>query len=235
MAELDTLMIASAAFVGSHLFLSHPLRGLLVRMMGDGGFRLLYSLVAFGTFGWMIHAFLAVPATSPAAVPGDVAWAVGSAAMWFATLLLVGSFIGNPALPAPPGIAAASARRDPIGVLAITRHPMMWSFAIWALVHLLLWQTPENRIFAGALLILALVGSLGQDAKKSRLMGDAWATWKRRTGFVPFAAQMTRRTGWHTAWPGWGTLIVATLMWLLMSWAHSPLGARVAAGVWRWL
>ena len=76
-------------------------------------------------------------------------------------ILFVGSFVGNPALPGAPRVSA------PSGVFAITRHPMMWGFALWAIVHLIVVATPKALLFDGAILFLALVGSVGQDRKKA--------------------------------------------------------------------
>ena len=233
MSEIGTLVLACAAFVGSHFLLSHPLRRPLVGMMGEGQFRGLYSLVALGTFGWMLVAWNAVPASMPAYLPSDALWIAATFAMWLASVMLAGSFFGNPALPAPG--AQQAALRNPVGVFAITRHPMMWSFAIWAVVHMLLWPTPENHVLSTTILILALVGALFQDGKKAQVMGDAWRGWSRRTAFVPFAGQIGGRLKWGAAWPGAIALGLGTLLWLLLSWAHTALGARLEAGIWRWL
>lgn len=232
MSALTQLTVACAAFVGTHLLLSHPLRMGLVKSLGLRRFMGLYSLVALATFGWIIWAWLHVPASNPAWLAGDLAWGVASGVMLLASILLVGSFNRNPALPSPD--AATAVHRNPVGVFAITRHPMMWSFALWALVHLALWPTPENHILSTAILALALLGSAGQDRKKAVLMGDAWRGWCQRTAFFPFAGQLTGRIGWAATWPGMGTLIGGILLWLAATWAHMPLGARVAAGIWRW-
>ncbi|HVL29304.1 MAG TPA: NnrU family protein [Sphingomicrobium sp.] len=42
-------------FVGLHFLLSHPLRAPLVRAVGEGAFRGIYSLIAILTFGLMIY------------------------------------------------------------------------------------------------------------------------------------------------------------------------------------
>lgn len=233
MTDIGNLAVACAAFVGSHFLLSHPLRAPLARAMGEGGFRTLYSLVALATFGWILWALAAVPPGMPAWLAGDAGWIAASAAMWFASILLVGSFIGNPALPTPG--AAVMAMRNPVGVFAITRHPMMWSFAIWAVVHMLIWPTAEGHILSTAILILALGGALGQDMKKAALMGDAWRGWTRRTAFVPFSGQVGGRIPLGAAWPGSLVLIAGTLLWLALTWLHTPLGSRMEAGIWRWL
>ena len=75
---------------------------------------------------------------------------------------------------------------DPTGVFAITRHPMMWSFAIWAIVHLMRRRHAKALVFDGAILFLALAGAAGQDRKKARLLGEAWHEWTAQTAFVPF-------------------------------------------------
>lgn len=236
MAPLATLSTAAASFVASHLLLSHPFRRPLVRAVGEGSFRLIYSVIALATLLWTVSSYRAVPATPPAFVPGDTAWAIASAAMWVASVLLIGSLRRNPAMPAPGALEAS--RRNPAGVYAITRHPMMWSFAIWALVHLAIWPTPENHILTTAILLLALLGSAGQDSKKARLhgaMSDGWRLWRSRTAYWPFGAQMARRLPWRAAIPSMAVLLAGTLLWLIATWAHTPLGARVAAGIWRWV
>ena len=62
-------------------------------------------------------------------------------------LAWAGSLIGNPALPTP--MAQAQARAEPKGVFKVTRHPMMWGFALWALSHIVLWWSVRTLIVAG--------------------------------------------------------------------------------------
>ena len=45
-----------AAFIATHLLLSHPLRQPLAKRLGGKAFQGLYSLVALATFGGMIWA-----------------------------------------------------------------------------------------------------------------------------------------------------------------------------------
>ena len=44
------LILATAAFVGSHFWMSHALRANMVRRFGEGGFAIIYSLVSFALF-----------------------------------------------------------------------------------------------------------------------------------------------------------------------------------------
>ena len=105
--EYANLVAAALAFVGSHFALSHPLRGALVKRFGPGGFLAVYSLVAIGTFVWMIFAFRAIPAQDSVLWngSGDGPWGLATGLMLAASVLMVGSFIGNPALPQPDAAA----------------------------------------------------------------------------------------------------------------------------------
>ena len=160
---LASLLAASIAFVGTHFALSHPLRAPIVARMGEGGFLILYSVVAFATLGWMIVAFRAAPQVDLAG-SGEAGWIVATVLTLPALVLFLGSLWKNPALP-NPGTAQAI-DRAPTGVFAVTRHPMMWGFAIWAIVHLIVVGTVKAMFLDGAILFLALVGGAAQDSKK---------------------------------------------------------------------
>jgi uncharacterized membrane protein len=77
--------------VGTHFLLSHPLRRPLVARLGEAGFAALYSLVAFATLGATVWAYLRAPVTTPWWDAGDGLWAVATAAMLVASVLLMGS------------------------------------------------------------------------------------------------------------------------------------------------
>ena len=223
--ELAHLIAAALAFVGSHFALSHPLRPALVRRLGKRGFLGLYSLVAVATFGWMVLAFRMVPPQPVLPWNGNTAplWFVATVLMLAASVLLVGSFKGNPALPQPN--AKALALHRPKGVFKITRHPMMWSFALWTLAHVLVSPAARVIVLSGAIAFLALIGAHMQDRKKELLMGEAWSSWERRTSYWP------QLSGFAAA--GVVPWLGGTALWLGATWAHGWLIA-VPAGVWRW-
>lgn len=213
----EGLLLSAIAFVGTHFLLSHWLRAPLVRSVGEGPFRGVYSLVALATFGGMVWFYRAIGREPPLWVAGDAAWIVASLLMWLASILFVGSFIKNPALPGAPG-----PKGGPTGVFRITRHPMMWSFALWAIVHLAVVGMPKALVLDGAILLLALAGAAAQDRKKRDLMGDAWHEWTAETAFVPFTRGM--------AWPGLVAAVGGTIFFFLVTWLHP-----VPAGFWRWI
>jgi uncharacterized membrane protein len=218
---MTILILGLIAFVGTHFLMSHPLRGPMVKALGANGFQIVYSLVSFATLGAAVYGFREAPIGMPLWVAGDGLNILATAIMFVASVLLAGSFIGNPALPQPGAdkLAAQPAR----GVFAITRHPMMWSFALWSLAHVLVSPRPAVIVLTAFIAFLALGGAAGQDHKKAKLMGDSWQGWVSRTSFML-----------KPAWPGRTALIGGTLIWLAASWAHPFLGAPTA-GLWLWL
>lgn len=228
MAGSMTVLAGAGAFVGTHFILSHPLRQPLVNTLGEKGFRGLYSVVAFLTLGLVGWAYPKAPTTAPLWSVGDGLWALATVLMLVAAILLMGSMVRNPAMPGASNAATAEAR----GVFGITRHPMLWAFAIWGGVHILIYPVAKNIIVAGAIIVLALIGAALQDRKKARLDPLGWPAWEARTSYWPFAAiaQGRARFGGFGGHALGGGIVV----WLLATWAHIPL-AGWAAGIWRWL
>jgi len=232
MQPMSLLITTCVLFVGSHLALSHPLRHGLASRLGERGFQIVYSIVAIATFIMLVQAWRGMPPEPPLWAVGDALWIVASIIVLFASVLFMGSLIGNPALAAPG--AAAAAQGAPRGVFAITRHPMMWGFALWAVAHVMVMPTEAQIILSGTIVFLALFGSAGQDAKKARLMGDAWRHWAARTSFIPFARQVSGATPWGDTIPRPHALFGGIVLWLVATWGHGALGYMVA-GIWRWV
>jgi uncharacterized membrane protein len=224
--QLANLIAASLAFVGTHFALSHPFRAGLVKRLGEAGFLGLYSVVALGTFGWMVLAFRALPMVDVPLWDGsrEVPWALASLLMLVAGVLFVGSYRGNPAMPGPAAKELAS--KSPHGVFKVTRHPMMWSFALWSLSHVLVSPTTRVLVLAGAVGFLALVGARMQDSKKFATMGAAWEGWERHTSFLPRLSAL----------PAVGLVpwLGGIAFWLGATWLHIML-VGMPAGIWRWL
>ncbi|WP_037479185.1 NnrU family protein [Sphingobium sp. ba1] len=224
------VLIAATAFVGTHFILSHPLRAPLVARLGEKGFLGVYSLVAAITLIWMIVAYRAAPVTPMLWPVGDGLWAIATVIMLVASILLLGSLVGNPAMPNPDGPIMVPAEAK--GVFAITRHPMMWAFAMWGLAHILVYPVAANIIVSVAIILLSLVGAALQDRKKEVLTPAAWQHWESRTSYWPFAAILAGRARFGRF--GMHALAGGLVVWLAATWAHMPL-AGWPAGIWRWL
>ncbi|WP_296653795.1 NnrU family protein [Paraburkholderia sp.] len=230
MGSMTSVTAAAVAFVGTHFILSHPLRKPLAGAIGERGFQGVYSLVAFLTFGWLVYAFRRAPVTAPLWPVGDVLWAIASVVMLIASILLMGSLIRNPALPT--GGRPAPFPEVARGVFAVTRHPMMWSLALWGLSHIAVFPVVKNVVLGSAIVILALVGSALQDRKKEQLQPELWPAWESKTSYWPFAAVLAGRA--RLGGFGMHSLAGGLVVWLVATWAHIPLTGW-AAGIWRWL
>lgn len=220
-SALIGLALANIAFVGTHFAMSHPLRAGMVKVLGDTGFQIAYSIVSLATLAWVYFAFKAAPAADLGG-SGAAGWWIATALTLPAMVLLAGSLFGNPAMPTP--MAEQQALATPRGVFLITRHPMMWGFALWALSHVVLWWSTRTLVTAFAIGLLALIGARLQDGKKRRTMGEAWQHWESRTTYWP------RLAGFAKA--GAVPWVLGLAFFLAFSWLHSPLGG-IAAGIWR--
>lgn len=163
----------------------------------------IYSAVAAATLGWLALAYRAAPAGTPLWPVGDGLWATATVVMLVASVLLMGSIVRNPALPNPgsPTPAPTEAR----GVFAVTRHPMMWGFALWGFCHIAVYPVAANIIVAAAIIILALVGAALQDRKKEALQPSLGPNGKGRPAIGCLARSSPVRRGSAgsacTRWP----------------------------------
>jgi uncharacterized membrane protein len=229
MTGFMTVLSTAATFVGTHFLLSHPLRRPLVVELGEKAFLGVYSLVAFATLGATVWAYRAAEITSPLWDVRGGLWAVSTVLMLVASILLMGSLVRNPALA---GAGATAATAEARGVYAVTRHPMMWAFAIWGVSHILVYPVTKNIVLSGAMIVLALAGAALQDRKKAALDPEGWPAWQARTSYLPFGAIIAG--GARFGQFGGHALGGGIVVWLAATWAHIPL-AGWPAGVWRWI
>lgn len=220
MTGIGMLALASATFVGTHFLMSHPLRPGLVSALGEKGFAGLYSLIALVTFGWMIWAYPDASADAPQPLwnAGRSGFIAATILMWLGSVLFMGSLRRNPAFPRPG--RPITHIDEPNGVYSITRHPMMWGFALWSATHAIVNPTRASLILCAAIAFLALVGAALQDAKKEKQLGNVWREWRSRTSFIPYGRGLKSADGF--------ALVTGTAVWLAASWAHGWLGHRPA-------
>lgn len=180
------LLIGFALFVGGHFALSHPpIRSRLVARLKEGPFMGLYSAVAG------VALFVFAVGYSQA---GYIAlWDGGAAARWAAFALsgvglaAVGMAL-RPDNPTLNGSRAEPKRWTPTGVFTITRHPMMWGVALWAIGHLAANGDLASLIFFSGFLLLALGGAAHSDARRSRADAVGFAALAMKSSYWPFAA-----------------------------------------------
>jgi len=208
---------------GAFLLLSHfgptapGVRGRVVAAIGEGPFRGLYSLVSLAAFVWIAHAYGEAPHEPLAGGVQGLHW-VAAILLLPASLLLVGSL--SQRNPSAMGQETAMGAAAATGVMRITRHPMMWAVALWALSHLVANPDVASVWLFGTFALLALVGTIRLDAKKARSSPDGWAAFSGATSNVPFLAIAARRQRLVLGEIGWGRAAAAVALYAGLVLAH---------------
>ncbi len=225
--SIQAVALGTLAFVGLHFLMSHPLRGALVRLLGEKAFSGVYSLIVALAFAWMVHAHATAPYV---AIWGDPVWAhhLLPLIMVLSVLLVVlGLTSRNPTL-GPQGAAALAETGQ--GATAITRHPMLWGFALWAIGHMLANGDQATVILTAGILVLALGGGLAIDAKKRRALGAPYEAFMARTSFVPFLAMAQGRARLQWRDIGWWRINVSVVVYAALVLLHKLVIGRPAIG-----
>jgi uncharacterized membrane protein len=214
-----SFITAVCLFVGTH-FLMSRFRLRYIARMGETGFLIFYSAISLMTFGWMIYRYTTMVPEQLWVAPQFV-HLITYAGMFVALVMLAGSLLApNPSLPAPGMIDKVQPGR---GVLAWTRHPMMWGIALWAFLHAAVNGDTRTLILCVGMAFLALVGARNIDRKKSAQFGDKWAAVEAQTSFVPFARQLSGRASLATLWPGFVPVIAGIILYALIAYFHGML------------
>ena len=219
MNPMTHLIAATVAFLATHYVSSTPLRAKLVNALGNA-YLGLYSLFAFATLGYMIWAYYRAPSVvlwySPALryVPLIV--------MPIAFVLMVcGLLERNPTLVGQERLLETDDAAR--GILRITRHPLMWGFALWAASHILARGDVASVIFFGGFLVLALSGTMLIDRRKSAILGDDWRRFAAVTSNAPFVAIAARRNQFRSGEIGWLRPVAGIALYVTVLFLHSAL------------
>lgn len=218
--EFSSLILAACAFVGLHLLPSTPLRGGLVRLMGENGYLAMFSVAAGAALIWYAAAYSAAPLREIWPVWPALRW-VPLAVMPFAMVLLVcGYTTRNP-------MAVKQEKRfhadDPApGILKVTRHPIMWAIALWALSHLAANGDAASLIFFGGMAALALLGMPLMDHRRAEILGSAWGPFALTTSAIPFVAAIQGRAKPRLSEIGWWRIALGLAFYAGAIALHGP-------------
>ena len=217
--SLAALAAAVIVFVGGHFLVASALvRGPLVARVGERAFGGLYSLLALIPFVWMLMAYSRAPVVPVWSPPLWAHW-VPILVMPFALLLFVGSVTQrNPTL-GMQGFAAAAADPAP-GMLKVTRHPMLWGFALWALAHLAANGDAASILLFGGIAVLALAGMPVLDAKRRGRDPAGFARFAAATSILPLAALSSGRAQLRFRDIGWWRIGLAAVLYAALFSLH---------------
>lgn len=227
MGGLGELILASVLFVGGHFVASSGrVREPLVTRLGERAFSGVYSLVAIVLLVWMAWAYGRAPVL-PLWTPAQWMYWLPAIFMMPATLLAVAAVSQDN--PTAVMQHLKSGDRPAPGILAVTRHPLMWGIALWALAHIPPNGTAADLIFFASFAVLALGGTLALDAKKQRQWGAAaWDRFARNTSNLPLAAIVAGRARLRPGEIGGLRVLGAAALYALLVFGH-PFIAGVPA------
>jgi len=209
------LYFATAAFLATHFIPATPLRGIIVGAIGEKAYLALYSLLAFATIGWMVWAYNRAP-LEPLWV--GLRW-LPAVVMPFAFILLAcGILSRNPTIVGADKLLKSP---DPArGMIRVTRHPVMWSFILWAGAHVLARGELGAMVFFGGFLILAALGAVLMDQRKARTLGEDWQRFAAVTSYFPFLAIAQGRNSFKASEIGWRNPAIGLALYALFFWFH---------------
>ena len=217
---LAALAAAAVFLVASHFVLSHDaIRGAIVGCMGEKLFRAFHGVIDLAALAWLILAYTSAPYVElwP---PVMAARYVPLAIMPLAAILLVcGLTSRNPTAMYWQKPAAG----EPMpGILKITRHPVMWAVALWAVAHMAANGDVASIIFFAAFAVMAVAGMAAIDGRRRRLMGSDWQAIAATTSNVPFAALLRGRTGLEFREIGVWRILGGVALYGALLLAHGP-------------
>jgi uncharacterized membrane protein len=204
--------LALAAFVAAHVLpAATGLRGPAVARVGRPAYVALYSAVSLGLLGWLVSAALRAPRL-PLWEPSPWMTAAPVVAMAPACLLAAaGATRPNPLSVAFRGGAADAAAP---GVLALTRHPILWAFALWGASHALANGDVAAVALFGGSAAFAL-GFMPLLERRARARGET-AAFALADG--PLGARVARAASPRFA----AELAAGALLYAALLWLHEP-------------
>ena len=226
MSSFVSLVLAAAAWIFVHIGVAGTvLRTHIVHAIGEGPFRGVFVLASFALIFWLASAYHYAGAV-------EALWATPYWMSVICMLLMLPAlvlFIGAVTVRNPTSVAGARAlaSENPAqGVLRITRHPMLWTFAIWAAIHMIIFGTLGASLFFGAFLVVALAGMPSLDAKIAKRDPHHWSEYAKVTSVVPFVAIAQHRNHFVFAEIGWWRILAALVSWYVLLGAHQWLFHR---------
>jgi len=217
---MTALLLLAVWWVLLHVgFAGTRLRDAAVARIGERGFALLFSLLSVVSIALLARAYGAAPYRPLWGPPPPALGWLLVGAMLPVFVLFAGALLQRN----PTAVGGGGLDRPATGLLRVTRHPMLCSFAVWALLHVAGNGHLAALLFFGAFAATALAGMPSIDGKLARRDPEGWRRFAAQTSVLPFAAIAAGRN--RVVWReiGWAAPLLGTLLWLLLLRLHPVL------------
>jgi uncharacterized membrane protein len=212
---MTLLILAALLWVFIHIGIAGTRqRDAVVARLGEAPFRIAFSVTSVVAILLLVLAWRHAETTFLWAAPGWLR-SILAFAMLPAFVLFMASHKRNPTAVGSKGLA-----EEPRGIQRVTRHPMLWSFAIWAGVHVVGNGDTASLVFFGAFLVTALAGMPSIDAKLARRQPEAWRSFAAKTSILPFGAILGGRNRFVPSEIGWMPPVVGLILWAALLHFH---------------
>lgn len=222
-----TLLFASCiAFLILHLGISStPLRGVLVKVLGQKGYLGLYSLLALTSLGFMIYFYGGVEHTDFVWQPAPASVQITKVFVLLAMVLLVmGTMVKN-----PTAVMMEDAINEEIpGILKITRHPTQWAIFLYSIGHLIANGDRASIALFGTLAIMSAIGMLAMDYKKKANEGEKWQNFFASTSAIPFVAILSGKTRLKLSELNWLAMAIGVALYGGVYWFHDMVSGGIS-------
>lgn len=220
MEGIGVLALAALLWIGVHVGIAGTaVRGAAAARLGENGFRLAFSAMSVLSIVFLVVSYNAAGPTP--------LWTAPDWLRSLLVLLMLPVFVLFAASVTAPNPTAVGGERalgaEPRGVQRITRHPMLWSFALWAAVHMVANGDSASLLFFGAFAVTALAGMPSIDAKIAARDGAAWDRYAARTSVLPFGAVFSRRNRLALGEMGWKPWAIGAALWAVLLALHRTL------------
>ncbi|MCG6122985.1 MAG: NnrU family protein [Microvirga sp.] len=210
---MTEFLLALSVFLLAHAIPPLPaIRRRLVQVLGKRAYLILYSALSLVLITWLVSAAIRAPRL-PLWQPESWHAAIPVIIMPIALWLLIAGLAE--ASPLSVSIRATDAAAEPGPLAAVTRHPVLWGFLLWAVAHI----PPTGHVvalilFAG-MSLLAVVGMFALDRRARKRLGvNRWAMLTASAPLMPFAGASRGAIRWKlVAWPVATAILV--YLWIL--------------------
>jgi uncharacterized membrane protein len=214
---MTLLLLAALLWIAVHVGISGTsLRGALVARIGEGGFMAAFSVASVVSITLLVSAYNAAPTSPIWFAPLWLRHLLALVMLIAFVLLAAGALAKSPTAAGGTALLAA----EPRGILRVTRHPMLCSFALWGIVHVIGNGDTASAAFFGAFLVTALAGMPSIDHKLAGRDPAGFRALAARTSILPFGAILAGRNRFAAGEIGWVPPVAGLVLWGAILYFH---------------